>query len=301
MANFANIQLHTGFVVDPFLSELVDKIALRNPTYTIGTKGIDEQMRERLSSVRPRGRGNFNERVDGLRYIYKLNVHCGSELLGSISVDVRYVRTSGSELVYCINSWRINNERGSQNVTKTAKLDVAVRTAKRVFVPQNMNELMEQTENTVSNSMRDTLMDLRRPIASGHLVGRTIDLHHYLYLHLNNMEIPPELKRDVEPTFTSAKYHNAMSEYRLANHMANMPYRYYRAHNGGYIHWRQDTQDSGTAVSQDNRTAVFSAFEELSEQTQNHISVLQLMQDNELVLDVGYRYNGDCFAVVDHT
>ena len=293
MANFANVQLHTGFVVDPFLSELVDKIALRNPTYTIGTKGMDEQMRERMSSVRPRGRGNFNEREDGLRYIYKLNVHCGSELLGSISVDVRYGRTSGAELVYNIHSWRISNERGSQNVTKTAKLDVAVRTAKRVFVPQNMDELMAKTENAVSNSMRDTLMDLRRPISSGQLVGRTVDLHHYLYLHLNGMEMPPELKREVEPIFTSAKYHNAMSEYRLANHMANMPYKYYRAHNGGYIHWRQDTQDS--------RTAVFSAFEELSEQTQNHISVLQLMQDNELVLDVGYRYNGDCFAVVDPT
>jgi hypothetical protein len=294
MADFINVRLPAEFVLDPKLKELVDKLALRHPTFTFGTKGINGESLKNWTSTTPR-RGsstrNIPPREDGLSYLRKVNVHCGSELLGSVSLDIRYNRSSGSEIVYSIASWRIRNERGSQNMTRTAKLDVAVRTAKNVFIPQNTKELMVKAEDSISHALAQAGADLRRPIAHGTLVRSTLELQKYLFYHLKGNKIPANVKQNVENAFTSAKYATAMSEYELAEYMMNKPMKYIHVYNGGYLMWQDDENGE--------RQAVFQTLEELPEQTQNHIAVLQLMQDNELVYDVGYRWDSENFAVLE--
>ena len=293
MANFVNVNLPAEYVLDPTLKELIDKLALRHPTFTFSTKGMNSEALKNWVSTTPR-RGSRVElaatREDGLSYLRKVNAHCGSELLGSVSLDIRYLRT-GSEVVYAIASWRIKNERGSQNLTRTAKLDVAVRTAKQVFIPQNVNELMVKAESTISDALSQAVADLRRPIAHGALVRSTLDVQQYLFHHFGGVEIPAGVEQSVKSTFTSAKYITAMSEYELTEHMSNKPMRYIHVHNGGYLMW-QDNENG-------ERGAVYRTLEELPDQMQSHISVLHLMQDNELVRDVGYRLNSDNFAVLE--
>jgi len=293
MANFANVRLPAEYVLDPKLKELVDKLALRHSTFTFGTKGMTGEMCNNWASTVPRGRGSHQPLADGTKYLRKVNVHCGSELLGSISLDTRYNRSNGTEIVWMISSWRISNDRGNRGATRTAKLDVAVRTAKNVFIPQNIKELMVKAEDAIRSSMMQAMADLRRPIIHGSLIRGTLELQKYLFYHLKGKEIPADIKKSVENTFLSAKYETAMSEYELGNYMSDKSVKSIRAHNGGYLMW-QDTDC-------EEREVVCRTLDELPEQMQNHISVLRLMQDNELVYDVGYRYDSDNFAVVSDT
>lgn len=291
MANFANVQIPTGYILDPKLQELVDKLALRNPTHIYGTKGMDASNQLGQSSSRPMGvRGLVPEREDGLRYLRKITVYCGSELLGTLSLDIRYGRSSGTEVVYTIKSWRINNERGSQNVTRTAKLDSALRSAKAAFIPQNVNELMDKTDEQASSALGQALADLKRPITHGTLIRNSIALQQYVFYLLSSKGIPASLKQEVETCLTSEKYKTAMAEYELAKHMTNVAMQTIRAHNGGYLMRVDDLENK-------QRIIKHFAYDELPEKVQSNIAILQLVQDGELVYDVGFRLNPDCFLI----
>ena len=58
-------------------------------------------------------------------------------------------------------------------------------------------------------------------------------------------------------------------------------------HNGLYLY--RDKQSDNLAAME---------FDQLSEAWQNRLAVLQLMQDEEIVRDVGYRYNDTNFYIV---
>lgn len=288
--NFVNVQIPTGYILDPTLNEMVGKLALRNPTHTYSAKGMDDSAKQNWSSTRPRGKSSADRLEDGRRYLHKLNVHCGPELLGSIHLDMRYGRPNGSELVYCISSWRIHNERGSQNVTKTAKLDSALRLAKTAFVPQNVNELMDKAESTTIDAFKIAVNDLKRPVTHSLYVQGTINMQRYLFAHFTNRDIPADAKSELEKSFTSEKYVNAMAEYELAKHMYGQQMQVVVAHNGGYL-MRADRENGEVYIKH-------YSFDELPEKAQNNIAVLQLMEDGELVYDVGFRYDSNCFLIL---
>ena len=290
MANFANVQIPAEYVLDPTLKELVDKLALRNPTHTYSAKGMNADNQKENSSLRPRNtRGMLANREDGLRYLQKLHVHCGSELLGTLFLDIRYGRTTGSEVVYGINSWRINNERGSQNVTRTAKLDAAVRAAKAAFIPQNTDEIIDKANDAALRALAQALADLKRPISHSSMFRNHVDLQQYVFYSLAGRQIPAPVQQEIEKCFTSKKYANAMAEYELAVHMGSVLMQTIVAHNGGYL-MRVDE-------SENKRVTRYFSFDELSPRTQERVAVLQLMQDNELVYDVGFRFNDTCFTI----
>jgi hypothetical protein len=288
--NFINVQTPPGYIIDPKLKELVDKLALRNPTHTYGGKGWNEDKLQNNSGLRPRGERNLADpRADGLRYLYRVNVHCGTEFLGAIALDIRYGRTSGSEIVYALSSWRIQNERGSQNMTRTSKLDSALRAAKAAFVPQNVDELMHKTEGATLGAFTQAIADLKRPITHGSLVRNFTDLQQYAFYLISGGDIPPEIKQEVENIMTSEKYKTAIAEYELAKRMGGVQMRALRVHNGGYL-MRIDESPNVSVVK-------CLSYEELPEKMQSNLAVLQLMQDGELVYDVGFRLNPDCFLI----
>jgi len=290
MADFANVQIPAGYILDPKLKELVDKLALRNPTHTYGGKGLNEDKLRNNSGLRPRGaRGLTEPRDDGLRYLYRVNVLCGTEFLGSIALDLRYGRTSGSEIVYALSSWRIQNERGSQNMTRTSKLDSALRAAKAAFIPQNLEELMDKTESVTLGAFTQSVADLKRPITHGSFVKNFTRLQQYAFYLISGVDIPPEIKQEVENIMTSEKYKTAIAEYELANRMNDVAMQAVRLHNGGYL-MRVDESPNVSVVK-------CLSYEELPEKMQSNLAVLQLMQDSELVCDVGFRFNPDCFLI----
>jgi hypothetical protein len=97
-------------------------------------------------------------------YIYKVRVLQDGEELGAVSTNTRYRRSVGAELVYGIESFRISKERGRGDTTYSKDLKVALRTAKKTFVPRATDELYNHIHNTVKQQLHSLHGSLRNAV-----------------------------------------------------------------------------------------------------------------------------------------
>lgn len=97
-------------------------------------------------------------------YIYKVRVLQDGEELGAVSTNTRYRRSVGAELVYGIESFRISKERGRSDTTYTKDIKVALRTAKKTFVPRATDELYNHIFNAVKQNLHSLHGSLRNAV-----------------------------------------------------------------------------------------------------------------------------------------
>lgn len=290
----ANVIIKDGYVMDPMLAELVTPLALAMPSYTFTTRTMDDTQFVHYSyAVTLKARSV--QAPEGKRFMRKLFVFCEDENMGELLVDSRYSRSrSGSDWVWEIRCWRIENERGSRNTTKTTKLDVAKRVVKKYFLPKGLDEVLANSE-TVLYDFDRALGRLAHDISRSNLLKNLSDLQEYVYHQLMGQEIPIQLKQRVETKMTSDKYHKAMGEFNLA---ASMDVRKDRLlvirHKGGYLY--KEPVVRGSALTE--MVTMFQSFEELPSLWQDRLAVLQLMEDEEVVRDVGYRHNDTHFVIL---
>ena len=282
---FANIQIPSKLVLEPMLEELVNKLALDMPAFTFTTKGLaTNELNYATSKVSIRDR-TVNA-PEGFEYLNKLRVYKGPELLGELFLDRRYGRRGGNETVYSIKSWRIDNQRGSANTSTTTKITGAARLAKKHFVPQNTAETMDKASSALAQGFYQSVRDLLRPIHHNQMGPHPIFMQKFLYQIMNG-ETDPAGAAEMRQHFTTDKYHKAMSECMLAEKMEKLKYTTVVQHNGAFL------------IRPNTGEMEFKSFDELPEYMQSAIGVLQLMEDNELVDDVGYRLNDTNFMVLE--
>lgn len=282
---FANIQLPPTLVLEPMLGELVNKLALDMPAFTFTTKGIPTNELN-YATVKTSICDRTVSAPEGFQYLNKLRVYKGPELLGELFLDRRYGRRGGNEVVYGIKSWRIDNQRGSANTSTTTKATGAARLAKKHFVPQNMTEIMDKASSAMSGGFYHAVRDLLRPIHHNQMGPHATIMQKFLYQIMNG-ETDPAGAAEVRQHFTSDKYHKAMSECMLAEKMEKLKYTTVVQHNGAFL------------IRPNTGEMEFKSFDELPEYMQSAVGVLQLMEDNELVDDVGYRFNDTNFMVLE--
>jgi hypothetical protein len=292
----ANVIIKDGYVMDPMLAELITPLALAMPSYTFTTRTMDDtQFLHYSHPVTLKARSVHAP--EGKRFMRKLFVFCEDENMGELLVDTRYSRSSGTDLVWEIKCWRIANERGSRNTTKTTKLDVAKRAVKKYFLPKGLDEVLENSKDVLYNCDR-ALGRLANDISRNTLFKNHSDLQEYVYHQLTGQEIPIQLKQRVETKMTSDKYHKAMSEFNLA---ASMDVRKDKLlvirHKGGYLY--KEPVVRGSALTE--MVTMFQSFEELPSLWQDRLAVLQLMEDEEVVRDVGYRHNDTHFVILTNS
>ena len=288
----ANVIIKDKYVMDPMLAELVTPLALAMPSYTFTTRTMDDtQFLHYSHPVALKARSVHAP--EGKKFMRKLFVFCEDENMGELLVDTRYSRSSGTDLVWEIKCWRIANERGSRNTTKTTKVDVAKRTVKKYFLPKGLDEMLANSESVLYECNR-ALGRLANDITRNNLFKNHSDLQEYVYHQVTGREVPIQLKQMVEAKMTSDKYHKAMSEFDLA---ASMEVRKDKLlvvrHKGGYLYKEPVTRDGNVEV-----TTMFQSFEELPSLWQDRLAVLQLMEDEEVVRDVGYRHNDTHFVIL---
>ena len=145
----------------------------------------------------------------------------------------------------------------------------------------------------MGRSMNSALHTLTAPIASGRLMpanGLSL-MQSYLYYHMNGVEVPANIASALQSAIKTDKFQKAFEEFNLGVHMTNYRsanrLRFVIEHAGLFVVMLNDT-DGVEAY----------AFEHLPEWMQNHVSVLQLMQDRETVRDVGYRHETGRYIVV---
>lgn len=282
-------------VVDPTLEVLVNKLALAHPGFTFSTKGFTAAEMLRYVNDTPRRYGVANNRInpDGVNFVDTVNVHCGAELLGSIGLETKYKRSEPT-LAWTITSWRVENgRRGS--TTSTTKVDVAARKFKATFLPRNLEEMLSTATAEIKLGFLDALRILQRPIDRGTFAPSSSKMERYLFSQINGLAMPPLLKYEVEDLFASEQYKKARDNFELAEHMQSKEYYPVLAH--GPVTYLMRSEHVGVE-GPEKSIAVLTDFEQLTDRQQSQLAVLQLMKDNELVNDIGFRFKQDHFYLI---
>lgn len=284
--NFANVRLKEHQLIDPNLVPFVEKLVLDNPNLVLvgDTHGWSN-----VHSIM-----GTTDAPEGKRFVSRFEVKYGpnDEELGFVGVKRRYKSRGPDEMVYFVNSWRIDNKRGASNTSATTKLTGALRVAKRALMPRAYDEVYEQGMDTIDSHFDSALRQLGSSINNGFMLpsGGIRFLQSYVYKQVNGFMISQEMQATVTETFTSEKYKRAMEEFGLAQRMSDYKQLgrlvFLIEHGGGYLF--KDKEGHFQCH----------AFDELPEWIQNHLGVLMLMQDGELVNDVGFRQQQGRYLVV---
>jgi hypothetical protein len=291
MTQLVNIQIPDKRMLDPFLETLVRKLALDRPQWIFSWKKPSDSSSPWPLVTQKDAEGNVIKAPDGFEYLRAINVTEQGERLGKIWVNLRY-GGRGTKPVYQIESWRIESSRGHHNATTTEKFDIAVRKAKKNFVRMNHDETMGKAESSIRTGMFGTLRDLREPIHRTSLVKDTVGLQKYVFCMVRGLPIPDEIRTTVETVFASEKYEEHMSRYELGNEIED----HQQANNMVYV-----VNQGGLYLckAQGDITDIMTLdFDSLPVAWQERIAVLQLMEDHEVVRDVGYRYNAMHFFII---
>jgi len=287
MTQLANIQIPDKRMLDPFLEKLVHKLALDHPQWTFSWKKANENSSRWPLVTQKDAEGNNIQAPDDFQYLRVIHVVEQGERLGKIWVNLRYGRSTTP--VYCVESWRIKSSRGAQNATTTEKFDIAVRKVKKNFVRMNHDETMGKAESSIHAGIYGTLRDLREPIHRTSLVKDTVGLQKYVFCIVRGLPIPDEIRTTVETVFASEKYEEHMSRYELGTEIE----AHQTADNMVYV-----VNQGGLYLCKAQGDIMTLDFDSLPVAWQERIAVLQLMEDHEIVRDVGYRYNATHFFII---
>ena len=290
MTQLANIQIPDKRMLDPFLAKLVNKLALDNPQWIFSWRKASDSASPWPLVTQKDAEGNVIRAPDGFEYLRGINVVEQGERLGILRVVLRYGGRSTTP-VYQIESWRIEAQRGHRNATTTEKFDIAVRKVKKNFVRMNHDEMMGKAEEAIRNGVYGTLRELREPIYRTSLIKDTVALQKYVFCEVRGLPIPDDIRIPIEAVFESDKYEEHMARFELANEIEvhqSADNMVYVVNQGGlYLCKTQAISDIMTLD-----------FDSLPVAWQERIAVLQLMEDHEVVRDVGYRYNATHFFII---
>lgn len=292
MTNFVNIRINEDRLLDPELKLLLDRVALDNPRWVFSQKKTHDTYSYQIARTYSQSQEEQKALTapEGFKYIRMVEVHHNGEMLGRIAVDANYHNRSNKHWHYAITSWRIDKSRGSKNTTTTTKLDVAIRTVKKMFKPMDMREIMSAGQDSIGRGYFDASRTLRVPITGMRLIKGTVGLQAYALAKAMGEDITSPDLLAIEAQIKSESYQQAMAEYFLARAMDD-DVSTFKLENviavGGNQYLVRDDQGAVTRLD----------FEQMSEKMQSCVSVLHLMQDNEIVRDVGYRYNDTHFLV----
>lgn len=153
MVQYDNTKLTTeqrGYPWRDGLMELVTEVAKVRPLFDfmLDTECITKDW-NRDKKLPNGGTGGYDEKI------YRVKVVQDGEVLGALHSTTRYSRNVGNELVYGIESFRINKERGNSNTTFTKDMKVALRAVKKNMVGRANEELIGHLKQNVLNNMRE--------------------------------------------------------------------------------------------------------------------------------------------------
>jgi hypothetical protein len=303
----ANIHLNPGIVLDPSLTEVVEKLALKHPSWVFRSiskvdgaaySGYESHLRDVAHNA---------ERTDGSKYTRFVTVLQDDLNAGSIHVDRAYSRRSDQNWRYEIRSPRIENGRNG-NTIQTRDAAVAVRAASRNFLAPSLPEMLHKAVDAARDSLNNTLRDLARPLERGQFSPPLATMQISLY---NLLKGVPFDERAIRDAFLRNNFEEALANFELAQQMQVQPVRGVIVFRGNYVYLNRtmtqvaEGKPTGSDPAPYDKDEVIKgevhtrAFEELPQAWQDKIAVLQLMKDTELVLNVGYRFNESTFLIVE--
>lgn len=290
-----NIHLPDNVILDPTLAPLVQKLALERPQWVFNMRFSNKNAGNQPTSTRSQdGKTNAPE---GQVFAYRVRVVQDSTLLGELGVEYAYwgrYRGTGVKAVFTVKSWRLEAIRSRGSTSKTGALDVAVRLAKKYFQTMSLAELWERMASETRSAFSHAMSDVQRTINNARLAPAGNHMQMFCYCVVNKLSVDPQLHVMMHTAFASDKFREALAQYQLGMELEQAA----RAKKLTTVHILQD----GNVLHEDPTTQALVAkpMAELPDHWQSHIAVLRLVQDNELVRNVGFRLNVDNLVIVAH-
>lgn len=289
MTAFVNIRMTDPKVlVDPYLKTLIDKLVMLNPKLVfIQPKQVSEfEYNVSFNFAKAKEK---HKAPDDCKYIRTMSVYEDNEKVGVVGVDQDSRGDEG--FIYTVSNWRIDKARGRRNTTTTKKIDVAVRECKKTFKKRNILELFDKGNDDAISACNRASRDLTNPISNSQLLRNSTSVQLVAYCMANNLPFDNKELIDTHGKLKSQEYGEAIDKYLLAMEVSRADKMAVVDVGGRFAYKTMVEGDSDVQL-------VTKEYEELSQNMQDKIAVLQLMQDNEMVRNVGFRAKAGVFLII---
>jgi hypothetical protein len=285
MTTFVNIRIDSDMMIDPSLKVLVDKLTLVNPKWVFSSNKKTSKY-ETMIDYKGYNPSTEHRAPEGFQFVRALDVRENDELLGNVGVDTHYRSNADQRFIWYMSSWRINKSRGRQHSTQSLKVETIVRECKKLFKPKNKLELFEKGSELLSERFGRAMRDLTAPIDHGRHIRSTAGVQVLAYYLLNDIPVVDAEVVNTRNALMTDGFKKAVEEYELAGSVYHSN-RYAVVEVG-----------DGMFMYEHEGEVVCKSFDELTQSQQDKIAVLQLMQDNEMVRDVGFRASAGKYYLI---
>lgn len=289
MTKFVNIRM-TGekVLIDPHLKVLVDRLIMLNPKLVFAQPKQVSEFEYDASFNYSKPKEKYKA-PDDCKYIRTMSVYEDNEKVGVVGVDQDGRSDTG--YIYTVSNWRIDKSRGRRNTTTTKKMDVAIRECKKTFKKRNILELYEKGQDDATTACNRAIRDLTNPITNSQLLRNSTGIQLVAYCMANNLPFDNKELITLHDKLKSEEYGEAVDKYLLAMEVS-------RANKMAVIDVGGRFAYKAMVEGQPDVQLITKEYEELSQSMQDKIAVLQLMQDNEMVRDVGFRAKAGMFLIL---
>jgi len=289
MTAFVNIRMTDPKVlVDPRLKALIDKLVMLNPKLVFVQPKQVSEFEYDVSFNFSKAKEKYKA-PDDCKYIRTMSVYEDNEKVGVVGVDQDSRGDEG--FIYTVSNWRIDKARGRRNTTTTKKIDVAVRECKKTFKKRNILELFDKGNDDAISACNRASRDLTSPISGSQLLRNSTSVQLVAYCMANNLPFDNKELIDTHGKLKSQEYGEAIDKYLLAMEIS-------RADKMAVIDVGGRFAYKAMLEGEPDVQLITKEYEELSQSMQDKIAVLQLMQDNEMVRDVGFRAKAGVFLII---
>jgi hypothetical protein len=289
MTAFVNIRMTDPKVlVDPRLKALIDKLVMLNPKLVFVQPKQVSEFEYDVSFNFSKAKEKYKA-PDDCKYIRTMSVYEDNEKVGVVGVDQDSRGDEG--FIYTVSNWRIDKARGRRNTTTTKKINVAIRECKKTFKKRNILELFDKGHDDAILAVNRAARDLTSPISGSQLLRNSTSVQLVAYCMANNLPFDNKELIDTHGKLKSQEYGEAVDKYLLAMEISRAD-KMAVIDVGGRFAYR--TMLEGESDVQ----LVTKEYEELPQIMQDKIAVLQLMQDNEMVRNVGFRAKAGVFLII---
>jgi hypothetical protein len=275
-------------LVDPRLKALIDKLVMLNPKLVFVQPKQVSEFEYDVSFNFSKAKEKYKA-PDDCKYIRTMSVYEDNEKVGVVGVDQDSRGDEG--FIYTVSNWRIDKARGRRNTTTTKKIDVAVRECKKTFKKRNILELFDKGNDDAISACNRASRDLTNPISNSQLLRNSTGVQLVAYCMANNLPFDNKELIAVHDKLKSQEYGEAIDKYLLAMEVSRADKMAVVDVGGRFAYKTMVEGDSDVQL-------VTKEYEELSQNMQDKIAVLQLMQDNEMVRDVGFRARAGVFLII---
>ena len=289
MTAFVNIRMTSEKVlIDPHLKVLVDRLIMLNPKLVFAQPKQVSEFEYDASFNYSKPKEKYKAPED-CKYIRTMSVYEDNEKVGVVGVDQDGRSDTG--YIYTVSNWRIDKSRGRRNTTTTKKIDVAVRECKKTFKKRNILELYEKGQDDATTACNRAIRDLTNPITNSQLLRNSTGIQLVAYCMANNLPFDNKELITLHDKLKSEEYGEAVDKYLLAMEVS-------RANKMAVIDVGGRFAYKAMVEEQPDVQLITKEYEELSQSMQDKIAVLQLMQDNEMVRNVGFRAKAGMFLIL---